>query len=125
VASYILFIVNWLGSYQTVWYQNLPEETRYFKRPQLSYFYIYVYVFAILFFSFLLFAVISLVVQPKRSWLRLLLIFILSLSASWIWHSSVALPGVYNFGVMWINMVLFVTAIILYTIHKNDALYEP
>jgi hypothetical protein len=38
LAAYILFVLQWLRNYVTVWYANIPEETHYLRaRPDQAY----------------------------------------------------------------------------------------
>lgn len=73
-----------------VWYDNLPNETQYFKPPKMGFYMGFVYLFAVSFLVFLILGIIYLVKDPAPKVVVYLLITDLVLSAYYVWVYTVA-----------------------------------
>jgi hypothetical protein len=88
--TFLLFAFEWAYNYMAVWYDNLPNETQYFKPPKMGFYMGFVYLFAVSFLVFLILGIIYLVKDPAPKVVVYLLITDLVLSAYYVWVYTVA-----------------------------------
>lgn len=72
--AYLLFAFQWVYNYMAVWYTNVPEETQYFKKPNMGNYTMYAYLLIISFVLFLIFGIIYLIKNPVPKFVTYILI---------------------------------------------------
>ena len=112
IFSYFLFAIIWVYNYKEVWYNNIPEETLYFKRPYMEYYTMIAYVFMASFIVYLVFGLIYLIKKHVPGFVTYLLIIDLIISAYCIWIYAVTFNNWRtNSFLLFINMAMFAISI--------------
>jgi hypothetical protein len=106
--AYLLFAFQWVYNYMAVWYTNVPEETQYFKKPNMGNYTMYGYLLIISFVLFLVFGIIYLIKNPVPKFVTYILMADLFFSSYYVWHYSTAFKGLQSARVIiFCNLVLF------------------
>lgn len=112
--TYLLFAFEWAYNYMTVWYNNVPEETQYFKPPQMGLYMSFVYLFIVTFLLFLILGIIYLVKNTVPKIVIYLLIADLIFSSYYVWVYSISFKKLHTPAI-----ILFVTlALFAFSIFK-------
>ena len=112
IFSYFLFAIIWVYNYKEVWYNNIPEETLYFRKPYMGYYTMIAYVFMASFIVYLVFGLIYLIKKHVPGFVTYLLIIDLIISAYCIWIYSVTFNNWRtNSFLLFINMAMFAISI--------------
>ncbi len=110
--AYLLFAVLWAYNYKTVWYNNFPEETQYFKPPQMGFYMGFIYLFACTFLLFLVLGIIYLIKKSVPKFVLYLLIADLVFSSYYVWAYSITFKNLHTPAFMlFITLALFAFSI--------------
>jgi hypothetical protein len=112
LLAYLLFAFQWVYNYMAVWYANVPDETQYFKKPQMGYYMMYAYLLLPSFVLFMIFGIIYLLKNPVPKYVTYVLTAVLLFSSYFVWHYSATFKSVHiSVMVMFGNLVLFAFSI--------------
>jgi hypothetical protein len=114
LAAYLFFAFLWIYNYKFVWYANMPDETQYFRKPNMGFYMMYAYLFFISFSIFLIFGIIYLVRNPVPKFIIYILAVNLIFSAYYVWHYSTILKTWGSNG----NFLFLILALFAFSISK-------
>jgi hypothetical protein len=108
LLGYAIFAFSYIYNFKATWYSNIPEETRYFKVPDMSIYKMYGYLFLISFILFLIFGIVYLVKDQVLKVINYILIGDLFFTTYYVWHYSTTIKGFGSPGiVMFFTLMLF------------------
>lgn len=126
LLSYLFFSFIWLYNYMVVWYGNIPEETEYFRKPQMGNYAMIGYLFAASFTLFLILGIIYLANTFVSRIVIYLLIANLIISTFFVFLYAVTFNNVRtNSSLLFLNLFLFGLSISRLTRHEELKPQKP
>ena len=112
LCAYLFFAIIWAYNFKEVWYNNVPEETLYFTKPNMGYYAMIAYTFMATLIIYLVFGLIYLIKKNVGKVIIYLLIFDLILSSYCLWIYAVTFnTWRTNTFLLFLNMAMFVISI--------------